>query len=267
MTLKKNDRENDIPARIVCLSCDIVDILCSIGCGKKIIGKPSGINKPGILDAVDIGGFARPDISAIITLKPDLVIGYSEICTKAMAELINRNINALTLHHTSLHEMYNSILLLGRITGNIDEAVTLIASMQREFREISAFVVKQSRRPAVYFEEWNKPYVCGVQWISEIIHIAGGADAFGHRSYPKKYLEREVTALEVSSAAPDVILASWCGKPVDIDSFKQRPGWESIPAVRTGRIYEVPGEFILQPGPSLVKGAKFLHEIFSKHTS
>jgi iron complex transport system substrate-binding protein len=267
MTLKKHGRKNDFPARIVCLSYDIVDILCSIGCGKKIIGKPSDINKPGIVDAADIGGFAKPNINTIIALKPDMVIGYSEICTKTMAELINRNINTLALQHTSLNEMYNSISLLGRITGNINEAVALIVSMQKELWEISAFVAKQSHRPVVYFEEWNKPYVCGVQWVSEIIDIAGGMDAFQQRSYFKKYLAREVTTLEVSSAAPDIILASWCGKPVDIDSFKQRPGWEFIPAVRTGRIYEVPGELILQPGPSLVKGAKYLHEIFNKHAN
>ena len=244
-----------------------MDILCSIGCGKKIIGKPTGKNKPGIEDAENIGGFARPDINAIIALKPDLVIGYSEICSKTMAELISRNINTLTLHHTSLNEMYESISLLGRITGSTEEATASIASIKKELREISAYVDKRSRRPMVYFEEWNSPYVCGVRWVSEIIDIAGGADGFAHRSHLKKYLEREVTAFDVATAAPEIILASWCGKPIDINSFKQRPGWESVPAVKTGRIYEVPGELILQPGPSLVKGAKFLHDIFNKHAS
>jgi iron complex transport system substrate-binding protein len=267
MLSKENGGENSFPSRIVCLSYDTVDILCSIGCGKKIAGKPSGISRPGIEGAASIGGFGTPDINTIAALKPDLVIGYSEICSKTMAELISRNINTLALHHTSLNEIYDSISLLGRITGNINEAEMLIASIRRELRGISAYVDKRSRRPLVYFEEWNKPYVCGVQWVSEIITVAGGMDVFERRSHLKKYLEREVTAMEVSAAAPEIILASWCGQPVDISSFKQRPGWECVPAVKTGRIFEVPGEFILQPGPSLVKGARYLHDIFNKQAS
>jgi iron complex transport system substrate-binding protein len=267
MVPKGNKREHSLSSGVVCLSYDTVDILLSIGCGEKIIGKPSGINKPGLENAVNIGGFGSPNIDTIVSLKPELVIGYSEICSKTIAELINRNINTLTLHHTSLNEIYDSISLLGNITGNTGEASELVASLQKEFRGISAFVAKGARRPKVYFEEWNKPSVCGVQWVSEIIDIAGGKDCFAGRCRAKKYLEREVTAFDVAAAAPEIILASWCGKPVDIKSFRQRPGWESIPAVKTGRIYEVPGEFILQPGPSLVKGAKFLHEIFNKQAS
>jgi iron complex transport system substrate-binding protein len=267
MVIKKTKQKNGAPSGIVCLSYDTVDILLSIGCGNKVTGKPSGIDKPGLENAVNIGGFGSPDIDAIVSLKPELVIGYSEICSKTIAELIGLNINTLALHHTSLDEIYSSISLLGRITGNNDEATQLIGSLQKEFRGISAFVAKGARRPKVYFEEWNKPSVCGVQWVSEIIDIAGGQDCFSGRCRAKKYLEREVTAFDVASASPEIILASWCGKPVDINSFKQRPGWESVPAIKTGRIYEVPGEFILQPGPSLVKGAKFLHDIFYKQAS
>jgi iron complex transport system substrate-binding protein len=267
MVPKNNKPENGVSSGIVCLSYDTVDILCSIGCGKKIIGKPSGINKPELENAVNIGGFGSPDIETIVSLRPELVIGYSEICSKTIAELTSRNINTLVLHHTSLSEIYGSISLLGRITGNNDEAIQLIASLQKDFRGISAFVAKGARRPKVYFEEWNQPPVCGVQWVSEIIGIAGGQDCFASRCRAKKYLEREVTAFDVAAASPEIILASWCGKPVDINSFKQRSGWESVPAVKTGRIYPVPGEFILQPGPSLVKGAKFLHDIFNKQAS
>jgi iron complex transport system substrate-binding protein len=51
-------------------------------------------------------------------------------------------------------------------------------------------------------------------------------------------------------AAPDLILASWCGKKVVPDKIRQRPGWETIPAVRDGRIVEIKSPLILQPGPA-----------------
>jgi len=263
MVSRNNKADRPFPSRIVCLSYDVVEILCAIGNAERIVGKPSGINKPGTENAVSIGGFANPDVSAITALRPDLVIGYSEICANTLARLIRQNINTLALHHTSLDEIYASIALLGRVTGNIPEATALIDTMRREFAKIAAGS-GGTVRPVVYFEEWNNPYVCGTSWVSEIITIAGGTDGFAKRCRAKRYLEREVTALEVAAAAPEIILASWCGNPVDIDSFKRRPGWESVPAVKTGRVYEVPGEIILQPGPSLVEGARYISDIINR---
>ncbi len=267
MLFIKNKAEDSLPSRIVCLSYDIVEILHGIGCSEKIVGKPAGVNLPGMESVKSIGGFGNPDVSIIVSLKPDIVIGYSEICAGTMAQLIRQNITTLTLQHTSLDEIYASIALLGRVTGNTIEAVALIDTMQHKFREIAAYIPKQSRRPAVYFEEWNKPYVCGTQWVSEVIAIAGGVDSFAKHCRAKKYLEREVTAFDVAAAAPEIILASWCGNPVNIESFKQRPGWESVPAVKSGRIYEVPGEIILHPGPSLIEGARFISDIINAYAS
>jgi iron complex transport system substrate-binding protein len=265
MAARPNKAETAFPSRIVCLSYDAVEILNAVGSGERVIGKPTGA--PGPENAGNIGGFGRPDIDAIAALKPDIVIGYSEISAGAAAQLIRRNINTLVLQHTSLDETYASIALLGRITGNNGGAYRLIADMRREFREIAALTPQGQRRPVVYFEEWHEPYVCGTQWVSEVIDIAGGTDGFAHRCRPKRYLEREVTTAEVAAAAPEIIFASWCGNPVDIDAIKSRPGWESVPAVKNGRIYEVPGEIILQPGPSLVKGARFFADIIRQFTS
>jgi len=261
--LNQNKASVSLPSRIVCLSYDVVEILCGIGGAGKIVGKPCGIDKPGTEQAVSIGGFGRPDIDAIKALKPDLVIGYSEVCAGTIARLIMQNITTLVLQHTSLEEIYASVMLMGGITGNITEAASLVDNMRRQLRELAAFTPKNARRPVVYFEEWNKPYVCGTQWVSEVITIAGGKDAFAGRSRAKKYLQREVTAFDMADAHPEIILASWCGKPVDTDSFKKRPGWESVPAVKTGSIYEVPGKLILQPGPSLIEGARYISDIIN----
>ena len=267
MALKNSKPEVSFPERIVCLSYDIYEILCAIGSAGKIAGKPSGADRPGTEKAAKIGGYGTPDIDAITAAKPDMVIGYSEICAGTMGKLTGRNINALTLHHSCLEEIYASIGLLGRITGNIREADTLIETMLRDFSEIAAATAKRSRRPVIYFEEWNNPYVCGVEWVTEIIDIAGGRDCFAHKSHPKRYTERQVSTEEITKATPEIILASWCGNPVDAESFKQRSGWESIPAVKNGTIYEVPGEMILQPGPGLVKGARFIRDIIDKHAT
>ena len=52
------------------------------------------------------------------------------------------------------------------------------------------------------------------------------------------------------TAAPEVIIASWCGKKVRPEKIAERPGWETVPAVRDDRIFEIKSPLILQPGPA-----------------
>ena len=70
-----------------------------------------------------------------------------------------------------------------------------------------------------------------------------------------------VAVEEVVRRDPEVILASWCGRKVDLDAVRSRPGWEQIAAVRTGRIYEIDGGSVLAPGPSIMVGLRQVHEI------
>ncbi|MAG14713.1 MAG: cobalamin-binding protein [Dehalococcoidales bacterium] len=268
MELQYTKLDQDFPARIVCLSYDVFNILYELGCAENIIGKPSGAegDKISIEHVQNIGGFARPDFNAIVALNPDIVIGYSEISAKIMARLIMHEVNVLVLQHASLEEIYRSIGLLGKICSKTLEATALTNTMREGFQKISASRPNQYHRPVVYFEEWNDPYVSGIKWVSDIITIAGGTDGFTHRCRSPKAMERIITTEEVVTAAPDIILASWCGKPVDIDSIRRRPGWELIPAISQGHIYEVPGEIILQPGPALIEGARYLNNIINQHT-
>jgi iron complex transport system substrate-binding protein len=60
---------------------------------------------------------------------------------------------------------------------------------------------------------------------------------------------------------PEIILASWCGKRVDLDAIGSRPGWDAISAVRQRRLFALDGDDILSPGPSLMAGLRRVHEI------
>ena len=67
-----------------------------------------------------------------------------------------------------------------------------------------------------------------------------------------------------SSAIPEVIIASWCGKAVKERTIRERPEWGRIDAVRNGHIYEVKSTYILQPGPAaLTDGVQRLHDILA----
>lgn len=92
--------------------------------------------------------------------------------------------------------------------------------------------------------------ISGIHWVSELVEIAGGREAFPQLAPMKSARDRIVTSDQVIAAAPDVILASWCGKKVRPDRIAARPGWNAIPAVRAGRIVEIKSPLILQPGPA-----------------
>lgn len=105
-------------------------------------------------------------------------------------------------------------------------------------------------RPRVYFEEWDEPLISGTGWVSDLVGIAGGQDVFPALARQAAAKDRIVPPDAVLAAAPDVILASWCGKKVVPRRIAARPGWSAIPAVARGRITEVKSPLILQPGPA-----------------
>ena len=153
-------------------------------------------------------------------------------------------------------------MTIGRIVSAEGKAQKLVDSYKKRldtFREKSN---KIQNKPKVYFEEWDDPTFSGIRWVSELIEIAGGEDIFSNKSHGKLAMEREIQWSDVVEKNPDIILASWCGKPVDIDSIKEREGWDQISAIKNNRIHEIDSSIILQPGPaSLTDGLSVLESL------
>jgi iron complex transport system substrate-binding protein len=92
--------------------------------------------------------------------------------------------------------------------------------------------------------------ISGIRWASELIAVAGGCDVFENLSHAHAAKDRIVTSAQVIAAAPDVIIGSWCGKKLRPEKIAARPGWQDIPAVQNGHIFEIKSPLILQPGPA-----------------
>jgi iron complex transport system substrate-binding protein len=102
----------------------------------------------------------------------------------------------------------------------------------------------------VFFEEWDEPIISGIKWVSELVEIAGGQDIFPELAAEPLAKNRILLPDAIPPRAPDVILASWCGKKVDASRISGRVGWQDVPAVVAGRIHEIKSPLILQPGPA-----------------
>ena len=141
------------------------------------------------------------------------------------------------------------IRTLGAIVGAADRAETLARGYEQRLAAIAA-TPRPAPKPRVYFEEWDDPLISGIGWVSELIEIAGGEDVLPKLRLQQAAKDRTVSPDIVRDSAPDVILASWCGKKVVPERIRQRPGWADIPAVRNDRIVEIKSPLILQPGPA-----------------
>jgi iron complex transport system substrate-binding protein len=135
--------------------------------------------------------------------------------------------------------------------GVSDKTEALASELERGLDDARKIACRLRRRPRVYFEEWDEPMISCIRWVSELIGVAGGDDCFPELSVQQGGKGRIIAdPQEVVRRQPDLILGSWCGKKFRPEKVAARPGWQEIPAVRTGHVYEVKSSEILQPGPA-----------------
>jgi len=247
------------PARIACLSAESADWLWRVGAWGRVVGVPTFFKMPAECEPKPrISGFSTARIKEISKLNPDLIITFSDVQAEFARELIRMGFTVLATNQRSLGEIETTLGLFSRVVGQEREGARLLA----EFRERLAPAKSTKSRPRTYFEEWKDPLVSGIGWVGELIERAGGRDIFDELRTKRSATERVVSAEQVRECDPEVILASWCGRPVRMQEIKARPGWHKITAVRNKQIYEISAEDILQPGFRLVEGYERIRQIF-----
>jgi iron complex transport system substrate-binding protein len=254
------------PARIVCLSDETSEWLYLLGEQDRIAGVSGFCTRPlEVRSKPRVSTFRDADFDAIQKLDPDLIVAYSDVQAEIAKEAIHRGLPVLNFNQRSVAEIFEFLALVSRLVNQQEKGERLIAAFQSELDKIAIAARAFARRPRVYFEEWNEPLICGIEWVEELIELAGGEPVFPELRKTRKAMERVVQPEQVIERNPDVILASWCGMKVNIEAIASRPGWQAIAAVRNRHVYEIPSSRILQPGPaSLTEGVRQIHQILRK---
>ncbi len=239
--------------RIVCLTEEPTEILYLLGEERRVVGISAYTVRPpeARRDKPVVSAFLDGSLEKIRALEPDLVIGFSDIQAKLAAKLIANGLQVLIFNQRTLNEILGVVLSIGRLVGAEARALDLVADLERRMDAARGANTRQPR-PKVYFEEWPDPMISGIHWVSEIIELAGGEDIFHDRARQKMAKDRIVDADTVRTANPDVMLASWCGKPFELDIVTARAGWNTVSALQQGRVHEVDPAIILQPGPACI---------------
>lgn len=247
------------PERIVCLAAEIPGILSDLSALDRVVGISAYTTYPDeALSIPKVSGFQHGSVDRILSHNPDLVILTSPVQQKLAVALGERGATVLHLNPHRLEDLYRNIALLGTIVGEATRAVTLVDRLQEQVETVRRHSQTLSRRPRVYFEEWMDPLIAGIGWVSDLIEAAGGIDVFRDRALSGRSSRDRVVSLEEwALAKPDIMLASWCGKPFQIDEVRARTGVQSVPAVQSDHVYEVDGT-VLQCGVQLIDR---LHEL------
>lgn len=253
------------PKRVVCLTEETTEILYRIGAADVVVGV-SGytVRPPEARKKPRVSAFLTADVPKIEALSPDLVLAFSDLQADIVRELLKRGHTVVGFNQRSIDEILQVVRMVGALVGFHAEAERLAVELAANVARVREAGAALPRRPRVLFEEWDEPLISGIRWVSELVEAAGGEDVFPELRARHDGPGRIVTPASVLERAPEVILASWCGKKVRPERIRVRPGWDALPAVRENRIHEIKSALILQPGPAaLTDGLAACHRFIA----
>lgn len=241
------------PQRIVCLTEETTEMLYLLGEQDRIVGISGFTVRPpqARKEKPKVSAFTSAKIDRILELEPDLVLGFSDLQADIAAELIRHGITVHIFNQRSIKEIFSMILTLGAMVGCQDRAQRWLQDIEKKMSAIKQQADAYQVKPRVYFEEWYDPIITGIQWVSELIQIAGGQECFPELSNQSLAKKRIIeNPLEVVQRNPDIIIGSWCGRKFRPAHVHEREGWSEVSAVKNNQIFEIKSANILQPGPA-----------------
>lgn len=241
------------PGRIISLSPTATEMLFAIGADDQVIAVDDQSNFPPDAPTTELSGF-EPNVEAIASYEPDLVV-YSTEPGDLGSTLEGLGITTMLLPAAAmLDDAYEQLEQLGRATGNTEAATAVIEDMRTEVDSIVSSV-EMPQPPLTFYHELDDTYysVTSQTFIGQLYglvgleNIADAADD-GGGGYP------QLSAEYVIRADPDLIFLAdtkCCGQsPATI---AERPGWNSITAVRRRDVVPLDDDVASRWGPRIVE--------------
>ncbi|MFN9965311.1 MAG: ABC transporter substrate-binding protein [Lysobacteraceae bacterium] len=251
------------PRRIVCLVEEPTEVLYALGEQDRIVGISGFTVRPprARKEKPKVSAFTSAKIGQILALKPDIAIGFSDIQADIAAELVRAGVEVWISNHRSVEGILDYVRRLGAMVGAATKAEAYADTLDRGVAAIAAQSAAFPVRPRVYFEEWDEPRISGIQWVAELVRIAGGDDVFPELATEPLAKHRILADdAEILRRDPQIVVGSWCGKKFQPATVAARPGWQRVSAVRDGQLFEIKSPIILQPGPAaLTDGLVEMH--------
>jgi iron complex transport system substrate-binding protein len=247
---------------IVSLGASNTEILFAIGARDQIAGCDLSSDYPAEAKPLAvIADYPTLNVESIVASQPDLVLAAEIISPEQVQALRLLGLRVFSLANpTSLPEgLFANIRTIGALSGRMPQAEALIAGLQSRFDTVREKAAKATSTPLVYFEldasDPARPFVAGPgSFVDMLVRIAGGRNLGAALSSSWA----QISAEEILSQDPDVILLGDTGFGVTLASVAARPGWKNLKAVKSGSVYGVDSDLVLRPGPRLADGLEIV---------
>ena len=170
------------PRRIVCLTEEPTEVLYALGQSERIVGISGFTVRPprARREKPKVSAFTSAKIGEILALKPDFVVGFSDIQADIAAELIRAGVEVWISNHRSVAGIIDYVRRLGALVDEAAAANAYADELQRGLDEVASAAAKLPVRPRVYFEEWDEPMITlrlplsavfylQIQWVIRIL--------------------------------------------------------------------------------------------------
>jgi len=253
------------PQRIVCLTEETTEWLYLLGQEARIVGISGYTVRPRRAreEKPKVSAFLSAKIDKILALEPDCVLGFSDLQADIASALVRQGVQVTVFNQRSVDEIFSVLYQVAAMVGQAEQGLARLAAMRTRLDEIAAAAAALPRRPRIFFEEWDEPHISAIRWVSELLTLAGGDDCFPELARQPLGKDRIIAdGQTIVARAPDIVIGSWCGKKFRPEKVAARAGWQDVPAVRDGQLFEIKSADILQPGPAaLTDGVEQLHQI------
>ncbi len=257
--------------RIISLSPPLTEMLFAVGAGGQMVGRDSYSDYPAeTIKITDVGWtYGKYNLETVVNLKPDLVLAGEITTPELAASLENLGIKVFYLKNPlNLDEMYAMLKTVGALSGHTTEADTLVKNLQQRAAALQVKLDKITSRLTVFYEldatDPSKPYTPGPGTLyTNLISLAGGENIGARLS--TAWAQISLEQLLVND--PTYILLGDANFGTTPEMVGQRAGWQSLTAVKEGRVLPFDDNLLVRYGPRLLDGlealAKALHpEIF-----
>jgi iron complex transport system substrate-binding protein len=168
------------PERIVCMTEETTEWLYLLGQEQRIVGISGYTVRPRRArdEKPRVSAFTSAKIDKILALHPDCVFGFSDMQADIAAALIRQGVQVTVFNQRSVGEIYSMMYQVAAMVGQGSLGLEKIKIMQKQLAVIAEAASTLTRRPKIYFEEWDEPHISAIRWVSELMGIAGARTAF-----------------------------------------------------------------------------------------
>ena len=240
------------PQRIVSLLPSLTETVCALGQCARLVGVDRYSNYPeSVKNLPQVGGGLDPNIEAIVALKPDVVLMATS--SRVGERLQSLGIKVVALEPKTHADVKRVLEKIGQVLA-VTDAQSIWRSIDAAISAAAQSLPKSVASTRVYFEVNPGPYGAGESsFIGETLTRLGVKNIIGPKLGPFPKLNPEF----VVRANPDVIMTA----ERSVDSMAQRPGWQSLRALREHRLCVFStdqSDVLVRPGPRMAEGARLM---------